>query len=58
MKKKFEIFLIRFASRILRSRNIERASFITRKDNNQIWYISDRLDSISKRMECSYDENN
>ena len=58
MSKMWEIFLIRFASWILKSRNIDRAMFISRKDNNQIWYISDRLDSIAKRMECSYDENN
>ena len=58
MSKMWEIFLIRFASWILKSRNIDRAMFISKKDNDDTWYMSERLDSIAKRMECSYDENN
>jgi len=58
MSKRWEIFLIRFASWILKSRNIDRAMFISRKDNDDTWYMSERLDSIAKRMECNYEQNN
>lgn len=55
MRKKFEIFLIRLAAKIL-DRNVQRSVFISRDDNNKIFEFEFELRSIAKRMDGDYEE--
>lgn len=55
MKKRFEILLIKIAAKILIDRNIQRSGFVSRKDNNEMWGMSEKLDAIIKRMESDYE---
>jgi hypothetical protein len=53
---KLEVFLIRIAAKILMGRNTKRAMHVSRRDNNDMWYMAERLESISLRMENKYTE--
>ena len=52
--KRFEILLIRIAARILMERNFKRSAFVSRRDNNEMWYMAEKLDSICDRMKDDY----
>jgi len=54
MKKFFEILLIKIAKHILMERNIQRALYVSRKDNNKMWYMAESLECIIKRMKNDY----
>ena len=54
LHKHFEILLIRIASWILIERNVKRSAFVSRRDNNDMWYMSEKLDGICKRMKNNY----
>ena len=56
MKKRFEIFLISIARRILIRRNVQRAAFVSRRDNNDMWTMSERLEGIERRMKNNYED--
>jgi len=51
-----EAALLRLAARLLMSRNVARSLVITRDDNNDTWYMAERLDSIARRVSRGYDE--
>jgi hypothetical protein len=53
MKKRFEILLIQIARKLL-DRNVERAMFISRKDNNYLFEVEHILDQIIHNMKTDY----
>lgn len=54
LKVRFEVALIRLARAILKERNVHRSLVVSRKDNNDMWYMSERLEAIEKRMLSKY----
>ena len=54
MRKRFEVFLIRIAIYILQGRNLARCAVVSRRDNNDMWYMSEKLEGICKRMMDEY----
>ncbi|WP_312381147.1 hypothetical protein [Pseudomonas oryzihabitans] len=56
LRRKLEAALLRLAARLLMSRNVTRSLVITRSDNNDTWYMAERLDSIARRVSRGYDE--
>lgn len=56
MKKRFEVFMIWIAVCILRGRNVARCLVVSRRDNNDMWYMSEKLESIMKRMMNEYND--
>ncbi len=57
IRKHFEIFMIYIAEKILIERNFARSSVVSRRDNNDMWYMAEKLESIRKRMRNEYNDN-
>jgi hypothetical protein len=53
-RKQWEIALLQLVVRIARGRNVPRASFISRRDNNQLWTIHEQVEGIIRRMQEDY----
>lgn len=43
------------AARILQDRNVTRAMIVSRRDNNDMWYMAEKLQAIAKRMRDGYE---
>lgn len=54
LRRKFEAALIRLAAWILMGRNVARSPVVSRRDNNDMWYMAERLESIAARMSSGY----
>jgi hypothetical protein len=54
MKKHIEILFIKVAIWILMGRNLTRCMVVSRRDNNDMWYMAERLESIVQRMGEEY----
>ncbi|WP_030130817.1 hypothetical protein [Pseudomonas sp. QTF5] len=54
IRRKFEVALIRLAIAILMGRNVQRSLVVSRRDNNDMWYMAEKLDSIAKRISKKY----
>jgi len=54
LKKYWEVMWIRIAIKILQGRNVARCRVVSRRDNNDMWYMSEKLDSICGRMIDEY----
>lgn len=54
IRKRFEVFLIRIARWILIGRNLHRSAVVSRRDNNAMWYMAERLECIEFRMMNEY----
>ena len=54
LRRKFEAALIRLAIAILMGRNVQRSLVVSRRDNNDMWYMAEKLDSIASRMSKKY----
>lgn len=55
IRKHLEVLLIKIAKVILMSRNVPRCKVVSRRDNNDMWYMAERLDGICKRMLDEYE---
>jgi hypothetical protein len=55
LRKHYEAFLIRMAARILMERNVVRCMVVSRRDNNDMWYMAEKLDAISDRIKDGYE---
>lgn len=55
VKKRFEIWRISVARKILIGRNVQRSAYVSRKDNNDMWAMAERLEAIEKRMMDNYE---
>lgn len=56
LRKHFEVLLIKLAKNILMGRNLNRCKVVSRKDNNEMWYMAEKLDAICKRMIDDYEK--
>lgn len=54
LKARYEAGWIRFAARILLNRNVKRAAVVSRRDNNDMWYIAERLYAVANRIIDGY----
>jgi len=54
-RKHFEVLLIRIAKWILLERNVPRSSVVSRKDNNDMWNMAEKLDGICARIIDDYE---
>lgn len=54
MRKYWEVFLISVARRILIGRNVHRCAVVSRRDNNTMWYMAEKLEGIERRMLDEY----
>ncbi|MDI5832550.1 hypothetical protein OCF84_21485 (plasmid) [Shewanella xiamenensis] len=55
LKKRFEIWRISVARKILIGRNVQRSAYVSRRDNNEMWAMAERLEAIEKRMLKNYE---
>ena len=53
-KRHYEAAFIRLAIRILSGRNVLRSQVVSRRDNNDMYYMSEKLESIEKRIRTGY----
>ena len=54
IRRKLEAWLIRRAVSILMSRNCTRSAVVSRRDNNDMWAMAERLESIATRISSDY----
>lgn len=52
----FEAWLVLLAAKILIGRNVQRCKVVSRKDNNDMWYMAEKLELIAERMRNKYEE--
>ena len=53
-RKRWEVLLIRVAVWLLLERNVARSDVVSRRDNNDMRYMAEKLDSICDRMLDEY----
>lgn len=54
IRRKIEAWLILLAAKILIDRNVQRSAVVSRRDNNDMWAMADKLDAIAKRISKKY----
>ena len=54
IRRKAEASLIRLAAWVLIGRNVHRSAVVSRRDNNDMWAMAERLDSIAARISRGY----
>ena len=55
IRKRFEVLLIKIAKWILAERNVSRSMVVSRRDNNAMWFMAEKLESICDRMIDEYE---
>jgi hypothetical protein len=53
--KWFDLLLLRLAVWVLKDRNVARCRFISRRDNNDLYYMSERIEAIINRIKTDYE---
>lgn len=56
LRRKFEAWMIRLAAKILMDRNVQRSAVVSRRDNNDMYYMAEKLEGIADRISTSYKE--
>ncbi|HHQ4536191.1 TPA: hypothetical protein ACSP48_001054 [Aeromonas veronii] len=56
VSRHFEAWMVLLAAKILICRNVQRCKVVSRKDNNDMWYMAEKLELIAKRMRNKYEE--
>jgi len=54
LRRRAEAAAIRLAARILDGRNVARCAVVSRRDNNDMYYMAERLDGIADRITRQY----
>lgn len=54
LRRKLEAALIRVAIAILMGRNVQRSLAVSRRDNNDMWYMAEKLEGIADRISKGY----
>lgn len=54
MRRHFEALLIQLVAWILIGRNVKRCKVVSRRDNNDMWYMAEKLESIADRIKNGY----
>ena len=55
VSRHFEAWLILLAAKILLDRNVQRSAVVSRRDNNEMWYMAEKLEQIAKRIRNKYE---
>lgn len=55
VRRNLEAWLVLVAAKILIGRNVHRCKVVSRKDNNDMWYMAESLEQIAKRMRNKYE---
>lgn len=55
IRRHFEARLILLAAKILIGRNVQRSAVVSRRDNNDMWYMAEKREQIAKRMRNKYE---
>lgn len=55
IRRHFEAGLVLLAAKILIGRNVQRSAVVSRRDNNDMWYMAENLERIAKRMWNKYE---
>lgn len=53
-RRKAEAWLILLAAKILIDRNVQRAAVVSRRDNNDMWSMAEKLEAIAQRISKNY----
>ena len=54
LRRKLEAALVRLAIAILMGRNVTRSLVVSRRDNNDMWHMAERLEDIADRIARGY----
>jgi len=54
IRRKLEAWLVRRAAAILMNRNCTRSAVVSRRDNNAMWGMAERLEGIADRISSNY----
>lgn len=54
LRRKVEAWMVRLAAKILMDRNIQRSMVVSRRDNNDMWYMAEKLESVADRISANY----
>lgn len=54
IRRKFEAWLILLAAKILMDRNVQRSPVVSRRDNNDMWAMAEKLEAIATRISKKY----
>ena len=54
LRRKLEATLLRFAAGILMHRNCARSLVVSRRDNNDMWYMAEKIEFIADRISSGY----
>lgn len=54
IRRKFEAWLILLAAKILDGRNVNRCQVVSRRDNNDMRYMAEKLEDIAERISTKY----
>jgi hypothetical protein len=54
LRRKVEAWMIRLAAKILMDRNVQRSGVVSRRDNNDMWYMAEKLEAIADRISNNY----
>ncbi|WP_346394607.1 hypothetical protein [Pseudomonas syringae] len=54
LRRKLEAGMIRIAARILEGRNVARSTVVSRRDNNDMSYMAEKLEGIADRISRQY----
>lgn len=56
LRRKVEAWMIRLAAKILMDRNVQRSGVVSRRDNNDMWSMAEKLEAIADRISTNYRE--
>jgi hypothetical protein len=54
IRRKVESWLILLAASILSGRNVNRCRVVSRRDNNDMYYMAEKLEGIADRISRGY----
>ena len=54
IRRRLEAALILLAARIIADRNVPRSGVVTRRDNNEMGYMAEKLEAIADRIKRQY----
>ena len=54
LRRRLEAALILLAARIIDRRNGPRSGVVSRRDNNDMWYMAEKLEGIADRIKRQY----
>ena len=54
IRRKIEAWLILLVAKILIGRNVQRSAVVSRRDNNDMWAMAEKLETIAKRISKNY----